>query len=205
MIEVNLFAIPAKEASAKVGRCVARNRFDKESMGVSVEEFVKGFLKDNLEKFEKTGNDLAGIINDSGALSRRDLACLNYYLINTGYILKVFNVTDDEDNPTGVPTGEVVEWNVIDHNFIQNDYPTAVKILPGDGTEVPAILRQIVDQSGVFDKDKFAGLKNPFNSLLEGIDKIKKVSGEVNSSMTSKIYQILDELGIEIFCAISED
>ena len=205
MIEVNLFAIPAKEASAKVGRCVARNRFDKESMGVSVEEFVKGFLKDNLEKFEKTGNDLAGIINDSGALSRRDLACLNYYLIGSGYILKVFNVTDDEDNPTGVPTGEVVEWNVIDHNFIQNDYPTAVKILPGDGTEVPVILRQIVDQSGVFDKDKFAGLKNPFNSLLEGIDKIKKVSGEVNSSMTSKIYQILDELGIEIFCAISED
>ena len=94
---------------------------------------------------------------------------------------------------------------MIDHNFIQNDSPTAVKILPGDGTEVPAILRQIVDQSGVFDKDKFAGLKNPFNSLLEGIDKIKKVSGEVNSSMTSKIYQILDELGIEIFCAISED
>ena len=29
------------------------------------------------------------------------------------------NVTDDEDNAQGVPDGDVIEWNVIDYNFIQ--------------------------------------------------------------------------------------
>ena len=47
MIEVNLYSIPAQEMNSMVGRCVARSRFDKEGMGVSVMEFVKGFLKNN--------------------------------------------------------------------------------------------------------------------------------------------------------------
>ena len=48
MIEVNLYSVPAQDINSMVGRCVARARFDKESMGVSIMEFVKGFLRDNL-------------------------------------------------------------------------------------------------------------------------------------------------------------
>ena len=52
MIEVNLYSIPVDDFNSRVGRCVARNRFDKETMGVTIEEFVKGFLRDNLDKIE---------------------------------------------------------------------------------------------------------------------------------------------------------
>ena len=52
MIEVNLFSVPSTDSSAMVGRCVARNRFNKDTMGVSVMEFVKGFLKENLDTLE---------------------------------------------------------------------------------------------------------------------------------------------------------
>ena len=48
MIEVNLYSIPSQDINSMVGRCVARSRFDKEGMGVSVMEFVKGFLKNLL-------------------------------------------------------------------------------------------------------------------------------------------------------------
>ena len=39
MIEVNLYSIPAGDNTARVGKCLARNRFDREAMGVSVPEF----------------------------------------------------------------------------------------------------------------------------------------------------------------------
>lgn len=208
MIEVNLYSVTPGDANARVGRSVARNRFDKEGMGVSVEKFVRGFLKDNLDKFETrvSSSELVELINDSSiTLSRRDVACINYYLLQSGYMLKIYNVADDEENSTGVPSGEVVEWNVIDHNFLQNDYPTATKIIPGDGLDIPEILQKIVDQSGLFEKDKFVGLKNPFTDLLDNLKKIKKVSGSVNPALTTKIYQYLDDLGIEVFCATSEN
>jgi hypothetical protein len=207
MIEVNLYSIPTGEVSSRVGKCVARYRFDKESMGVTVENFVKGFLKDNLDKFEHGigSAELTGLINSSSNFTRKDVITINYFLTQAGFTLKVYNVTDDEENPSGVPSGEVVEWNVIDHNFIQNDYPTAVKIIPAPGTGIPSILRQIVEKSGLFDEDKFAGLKNPFTELLNNLDRIKNISGEVNPAITSRIYQYLDEMGLEIFCATSED
>lgn len=207
MIEVNLYSIPAGEVSSRVGKCVARYRFDKESMGVTVENFVKGFLKDNLDKFEQGigSAEFTGLINSSSNFTRKDIITINYFLTQAGFTLKVYNVTDDEENPSGVPSGEVVEWNIIDHNFIQNDYPTAVKIMPAPGAGIPNILRQIVEKSGLFDEDKFAGLKNPFTELLNNLDKIKNISGEVNPAITSRIYQYLDEMGLEIFCATSED
>lgn len=206
MIEVSLYSVPAGESTSMVGRCIARNRFNKEGMGVSVMEFVKGFLKENLEKFEHgIGNsELSAIINSSRNINTRELACINYYLSQAGYKVMIFNVADDEENPVGVPTGEVVEWNVIDHNFIQNDYPTATKIVPGEGTEIPTVLRQIIEQSGLFG-EKFRGLKNPFTELLDGMDRIKKATGSVNSSITTKIYALLGQLGFEVFCATSED
>ena len=207
MIEVNLYSIPAGESSATVGRCVARNRFDREAMGVGVEEFVVGFLRDNLDKFEaKIGiGELSDLINSSKTFSRKDISCINYYLMKAGYMLQIVNVADDEENATGVPTGEVVEWNVIDGNFIQNDYPTCTKFLPADNMDVPAILKQIVDQSGVFNEDKFAGLKNPFTELFDNIERVKTISGAISAGLVSKVYDILGQLGITIFCATSED
>lgn len=208
MIEVNLYSIQPGDNHASVGKCVARNRFDKDAMGITIEDFAKGFLKNNLEKFEVgIGNsELTELINTSEAtFTRRDIACINHYLIEAGYMLQIQNVTDDEENATGVPSGSVIEWNVIDRNFIQYDYPTATKILPGDGVEIPAVLNQIVKQSGLFNADKFAGLKNPFTSLLANLDRVKNVTGNINSSIVARIYEYLDELGISVFCATSED
>jgi hypothetical protein len=206
MIEVNLYSIPAKEPSARVGRLAARNRFDKDSLGVSVEEFVKGFLKDNLEKFEGgIGSfELTELINSDITINRKDLACINHYLIEAGYMVQVINVTDDEENATGIPDGDIVEWNIIDKNFYQDGYPTATKLMPGTTQDIPGILRQIVERSGAYNPDKFSGLKNPFTELLNNLDFVKKTSGDVNSSLTARIYQKLDEIGIEVFCATSE-
>ena len=205
MIEVNLYSIPVDDFNSRVGRCVARNRFDKETMGVTIEEFVKGFLRDNLDKIEsKLGmGDLSEIINGEGMLTRRDLSCLNYYLNKVGLKFQIQNVTDDEENPTGIPDG-AIEWNIINKNFIQYDYPTAIKILPGLEKDIPVVLREIVENSGAF-KDKFEHMKNPFTELLDNLDRIKSVSGAVNSAIVGKIYECLDQIGIEVFCATSED
>lgn len=207
MIEVNLYSIPAGDNTAKVGKCLARNRFDREAMGVSVPEFVKGFLKDNLDKFETgvANPELNSLINSDGILSRKDLACINYYLVQSGFMFQVINVADDEENPNGVPNGDVIEWNIIDNNFIQNDYPTATKIIPSVDQDIPTTLKQIVDESGLFDNDKFAGLKNPFSNLFTNIERIKNVSGSINATLVSKVYEALDQVGFSIFCATSED
>lgn len=207
MIEVNLYSIPAEDINSMIGRCVARARFDKESMGVSIMEFVKGFLKDNLANFEaRLGNsELISFINSDKMMSTKDLSCVNYYLSKAGYKVQIQNVADDEENAVGVPSGEVIEWNVIDYNFMQHDYPTATKIIPGEGMEIPAILRQIVTQSGLFDAGKFSGVKNPFTILLNNLDKVKSISGSVSSAITSQIYNLLDQMGFKVFCATSED
>ena len=207
MIEVNLIQIPAGEKTSMVGHCVARNRFDKDSMGITIEEFARGFLKENLEKFEAGigSAELTETINSTGFISRKDHACINYYLVQAGYILKIFNVTDDEINAVGVPSGEVAEWNIIDNNFLQYDYPTSIKLMPGDGLDIPSILRQVVDQSGVFDPDKFAGLKNPLKELLDALDSIKSTTGDINPGITTRIYAILADLGIELMCIRGED
>ncbi len=206
MIEVNLYSVPAQDVESMVGRCIARARFDKEGMGSSVMEFVKGFLKDNISNFESSvGNaDLISFINSDALMSVRDFACVNYCLAQSGLVVKIQNVADDEDNATGVPSGEVVEWNVIDYNFMQYDYPTATKIIPGD-KGIPEILRQIVNQSGLFDSTKFSGVKNPFTELLNNLDRIKNISGSVNPAITSKIYNLLADMGIKVFCATSEN
>lgn len=206
MIEVNLYSVPADAPDTMVGRCVSRSRYNREG-GISIMEFVKGFLKNNLEHFQTSlGNeDLVGFINSDVTMSTADFACVNYWLGKAGYKVAIFNVADDEENAVGVPTGEVVEWNVIDRNFLQNDYPTATKIMPGEGKDIPEILRQIVEQSGLFNPDKFSGVKNPFTQLLNNLDQIKKVTGSVNSTLTTQIYAILDQLGFNVLCLVSED
>jgi hypothetical protein len=207
MIEVNLYAITPNDFNSRVGRCVARNRFDQEAMGIGVIEFAKGFLKENLDKFEGGigNNDLEDLINSDTVLSRKDMSCINYFLGKLGYKLQIQNVADDEENATGVPSGEVIEWNVIDNNFIQNDYPTATKLMPSSGTEIIGTLKMIVDQCGLFDASKFAGLKNPFTDLITNLERIKGVTGGNNGTIIAKIYELLDDCGITIFCATSED
>ena len=207
MIEVNLFSVPTADPEAMVGRLVARSRFDRENMGVSIMEFTKGFLRQNLEKFEQdVGNaDVMGFINSDGIMSTLDFSSLNYYLGKVGYTVKIWNVADDEENAVTIPSGEVVEWNVINKNYVQNDYPTVTKIIPAPGNEIPTILKQIVEESGLFDTGKFSGAINPFTVLINNLEHIKNVSGQVNSGLTSKIYQTLHECGFDVFCATSED
>lgn len=207
MIEVNLFSIPAKEAETTVGSLVARSRFDRDAMGVNIMEFVKGFLKENLERFEHSlGNaDLSGFINSDQMMSTVDFATINYYLSQVGYIVKIWNVADDEENAVTIPSGEVVEWNVINQNFVQHDYGTCTKIMPGDGNNIAAILRQISEQSGLFSSAKFGGAINPLNLYLNNLDHIKEIQGSINPALSSKIYQVLHECGFDVFCATSED
>ena len=206
MIEVNLYAVNPNDPNARVGRCVARNRFDKEAMGISVVEFAKGFLKNNLDKFEGGigNNALEGLINSDTVLSRKDMSCINYFLSQIGYKLQIQNVADDEENADGI-SGETVEWNIIDNNFIQYDYPTATKLSPTPGADITNVLKQIVNQSGLFEEGKFGGMKNPFTELIENAERIKDVTGATNSTIIAKIYDLLENLGITIFCAVSED
>lgn len=207
MIEVNLYSIPSQDINSMVGRCVARSRFDKEGMGVSVMEFVKGFLKNNLSNFESSlGNaELVSYINSTSVMSTKDFASISYWLSQAGFMVQIQNVADDEENAVGVPSGDIVEWNIIDYNFLQYDYPTATKIIPGEGMEIPAVLRQIVEQSGLFDQNKLSGVKNPFTKLINSMERIKDVTGAVSPSVTSQIYNLLGEMGIKVFCATSED
>lgn len=207
MIEVNLFSVPAGAPDASAGRLVARSRFDRETMGVSIMEFVKGFLRQNMENFEAPlGNaDLVGFINSDGVMSTVEFASINYYLGQVGYTVKIWNVADDEENATTIPSGEAVEWNVVNKNFIQHDYPTTTKIIPSEGMGIDQILKQIVEQSGLFSTTKFSGSVNPFRVLVNNLEHIREVTGEINATLTSRIYQILDLCGFEIFCATSED
>lgn len=205
MIEVNLYSVPVDALDSRVGRCLARNRFDREAIGTSIEDFTRGFLKDNLDKIEARlgmGN-LSSVVNSDEVLTRKDLACINYYLGKSGLKFQILNVTDDEENSVSVPDG-MVEWNVINRNFIQNDYPTAIKIIPTADEDIPSILKRIVDESGLFG-DKFVGMSNPFNELFDNLRRIKEVTGSINNSLISRIYDLLDQMGIDVFCATSED
>ena len=206
MIEVNLFTIPAGDQNARAGRCIARSRFNKELLGTTVEEFVKEFLKDNLDKLSGgISSELTDVLNSTSTFSRKDMACVNYYLIRSGYLFTIFNVTDDEENAEGVPSGDLVEWNIIDKNFIQQDYPTCTKIIPSPDQDIIYVLETVGKQSGLFEDSKFPGLKIPFKDLFSNLERIKGLTGSINSTIVSKIYEILDQVNIDIFVAASED
>lgn len=207
MIEVNLFSVPSNDQSAMVGRCVSRSRFSKETAGVSVVEFVKGFLKENLDTLSTAlnNNDITELLGSDQILNNKDLATLQYCLGKIGYKLTIWNVADDEENALGVPEGDVIEWNIIDHGFLQNDYPTATKLMPDHTKDIASNLRDVVDQLDLFNPDKFGNTKNPFNILLGNLEKEKEVSGRINSALVTKVYSLLSEMGIDIFHATSEN
>lgn len=205
MIEVSLYAIEPGDTYAKTGRCVARNRFDKEAMGTSVEEFVRGFLKDNLERFSSDGREINAILEDNKFLSRMDLVCINNLLIKIGYTFMVTTVADDEENPTGVPTGDIVEWNIINLNNLQDDYPVATKIVPSLPQNFIEIFDQVIGGCGFYNEDKFTGIKNPFTPLMNVLKETKEKTGDLSSSITAKIHRLFEDHGIRIFVATSED
>ena len=207
MIEVNLFSISNTDPTAAMtGRCIARSRFSKESMGVSVMEYVKDFLKDNLDTLESAiGNaDLVSIINSDQIMTTKDFFSIQYHLGELGYTVKIWNVADDEVNNLGIPESAMVEWNVIDRSFMQYDYPTATKIIPGADESIADTLKSIVDQSGLFDQDKFNGIKNPFTILVNNMKQEQETMGNINPAICTRIYALLNQLGIDIFCATSE-
>lgn len=205
MIEVSLYSVPeGSDVNISMGRCVDRTRFDKEKLGVGVLDFTKGFLKTNLGSIEHALNnsDLVGFINSDHTMTAKDLACINYYLAKVGYIVKIQNVADDEDNPLTVPA-ESAEWNIVDSNFMQYGYPTATKIIPASGTDVVAILKEVVEQSDLFDTDKI-GTKNPLKGYIEQLEKIKNELGRIEPGVASKIYDILSQVGYTLFLATGE-
>ena len=206
MIEVSLYSVQGTDPSVMVGRCVARSRFDQETMGINVMEFTKGFLRNNLDTLEGaiSSSELSSFLNSDSTMTTRDFASLSYLLAQVGYKVTIWNVADDEDNAAGVPDGDVVEWNVIDHNFIQGDYPTATKILPSEEETIGNTVTKIVEQSGLFDEDKFSGIRNPFKSLLLSLKQTADVTGSIQGSSVTQIYALLKQMGIEIFCALSE-
>lgn len=208
MIEVNLMSISTADSNSMVGRCVARSRFSRETLGVSVMEFVKRFLSENLDTLETAvkSSELVSLINsDDTTLSTNDFMSINYLLSQVGYKVTIWNVADDEENAVGVPTGGVVEWNIINRNFVQNDYPTATKLIPDTTMAMSDVLKKIVDQCGLFNSDKFQGIRNPFTPLMANLEQEKKVTGRINASITTQVYNLLSQMGIDVFCAISED
>lgn len=206
MIEVSLYSVQGTDPSVMVGRCVARSRFDQETMGINVMQFTKGFLRNNLDTLDGalSSSELSSFLNSDATMTTRDFSSICYLLSQVGYKVTIWNVTDDEDNASGVPDGDVIEWNVIDYNFIQNDYPTATKILPSEAETIGNTVTKIVEQSGLFDNDKFSGVRNPFKSLLLNLKETAEVTGSVQGSSITQIYALLKQMGIEIFCALSE-
>lgn len=206
MIEVSLYSVQGTDPSVMVGRCVARSRFDQETMGINAMQFVKGFLRNNLDTLDGalSSSELSSFLNSDTTMTTKDFASICYFLSQAGYKVTIWNVTDDEDNAQGVPDGDVIEWNVIDYNFIQNDYPTVTKVLPSENETIGNTVTKIVEQCGLFDEDKFAGIRNPFKSLLLNLKETAEVTGSVQGSTITQIYALLKQMGIEIFCALSE-
>jgi predicted RNA binding protein with dsRBD fold (UPF0201 family) len=202
MIEVNLYSLLENSVNASAGYCIDRIRFDKEARGISVMEFVKGFLKNNLSHFESAlkNSDIVDFINGDLTMRTKDFASINYYLAQAGYLVQIQNVTDDEDNPVSVTAG-ITEWNIIDTTFLQYDYPTTMKVIPADGMDVVEVLDKIIGQLSFFDRDTLGSVRNPLKEDVENMKKVKNLNGSASISLTTKIYETLANLGIKIFTA----
>ena len=94
MIEVNLYSIPADDFNSRVGRCIARNRFDRETIGTSIEDFLKGFLKDNLDKIEsKLGiGDISPLSGNFDISSKQSVLLLFVTVLFPTFINEFFSL-----------------------------------------------------------------------------------------------------------------
>ena len=204
MIEVSLYSVPTgSNISVTMGKCIDRARYNKEALGVDIMNFVKGFLKTHINDYESTlGNvDVISFINNDSPMTTKDLASINYWMLKAGFLVKMFNVTDDEENAEGV-SPESSEWNIIDKNYLIDNLPTAIKVIPEAGTDVITVLEKVVDQVDVFNEK--LGLKNPLKETLDELKKVKEFTGRIEPGLATKIYDILDSVGVELFLAIGE-
>ena len=154
MIEVSLYSVPTgSNISVTMGKCIDRARYNKEALGVDIMNFVKGFLKTHINDYEATlGNvDVISFINNDSPMTTKDLASINYWMLKAGFLVKMFNVTDDEENAEGV-SPESSEWNIINKNYLIDNLPTAIKVIPEAGTDIITVLEKVVDQVDVFNE-----------------------------------------------------
>ena len=204
MIEVNLYKLPTAGVKESLNvTSIARSRFDKEGMGTSVEEFVIRFLRDSFEKLQDV-REINGILESNRFMTRMDLECINNLLVESGYRFEVYNVTDDEENPNGVPSGETIELNIINKNNLQDDYPTCIKMIPGLPLQYDEIFRKIIEDLGLYNTDKFPGVKNPFSKWMALLNS-EATKGKLSISATSNIYRILNDHNIDILWVASEN
>lgn len=204
MIEVSLYSVPTgSNISVTMGKCIDRARYNKEALGVDIMNFVKGFLKTHINDYEATlGNvDVISFINSDSPMTTKDLASINYWMLKAGFLVKMFNVTDDEENAEGI-SPESSEWNIIDKNYLIDNLPTAIKVIPEAGTDIITVLEKVVDQVDVFNEK--LGLKNPLKESLDELKKVKEFTGRIEPGLATKIYDILDSVGVELFLAIGE-
>lgn len=205
MIEVNLFSISSSDPRSTVGRCVARSRYDIDTMGVSVMEYVKKFLQDNLDTLESgISGELVSLINSEMAFTTKDFMSINYLLSQVGYSVRIWNVADDEENPLNVPDGGVYEINVVDKTYVQHEYPTSTKIMSASDESLVENLDKVVESCGLFNPSRFNGLKNPLTDLISALKREKNVSGNINATIVTRLYQVLGDMGFELFYAASE-
>ena len=202
MIEVTL--VSAEEGS-RVGRFVSRRRANLEQLGVNKNQFIQGFLRDNMGDLETIlhNPDLVDLINSSTLLNNKDIASIKYILSTVGYQMTVTFVADDEANPVDIPIGET-EYNVVDNTWIVDDLPVASKFSVAVGSSFTSVLNSIVESHGFFDKDKFAGVSNPLVSLLNQAKDDEKVAGTPSPALINRIYEILNQLGVTIYAIRGE-
>lgn len=202
MIEVTL--ISSTEGS-RVGRFVSRKRADLSSLGVNKNQFIQEFLRNNMDTIETAihNPDLVELINSDTILNNKDIASIKYILSTVGYQMLIVFSADDEINSVSIPAGEV-EYNFIDSTFIQEDLPVVNKIESIVGSSIVTTLRKGIDSIGFYSADKFKGVNNPFIGLLNQAEDDEKVAGAPGTVIINRIYQILDQLGVQLYAIIGE-
>lgn len=202
MIEVTL--ISATEGS-RVGRFVSRKRASLEQLGVNKNQFIQGFLRDNMDTLETVFHnpDLVNLINSDTLLNNKDIASIKYTLSTVGYQMLVTFTADDEVNSVTIPTGEV-EYNIVDWTFLQNDLPVSTKESSALGGSVVPVLTKAVESLGLYSEDKFKGVNNPLSGLLRQIADDENTTGAPGAILVNRIYTILEQMGIHIYAIIGE-
>lgn len=202
MIEVTLIS---STEGGKVGRFVSRKRASLERLGVNKNQFIQGFLKDNMDTLETaTKNpDLLNLINSDTLLNNKDIASIRYTLSTIGYQLLVVFAADDEINPVSVASGEI-EYNLVDNTFLMEDLPTVTKDVSPLGSSIMPVLTKAVESLGFYDEDKFKGVANPLKSLLRQASDDEKNIGAPGTSVINRLYNILDQMGVQLYAIIGE-
>lgn len=202
MIEVTLIS---STEGARVGRFVSRKRANLELLGVNKNQFIQGFLRDNMDTIETAVHnpDLVNLINSDTLLNNKDIASIKYTLSTVGYQMLVTFTADDEINSVTIPTGEV-EYNFIDSTFIQEDLPVSTKDSASVGTSIVPVLNKSITSLGFYSEEKFKGVNNPLVGLLNQAADDEKTTGAPGAIIINRIYTILEQLGVQIYAIIGE-